>query len=59
MVTKNDLFFCYNRNLSKFLKDQGIYSITTAIHPTSKKMFTLFAKTDELQQALNLYKQVK
>ncbi|MBU9720549.1 MULTISPECIES: hypothetical protein [Bacillaceae] len=57
MITKDNLFFCYNKNLCLFLKeDKGIYSITTAIHPTTKKMFTLFAKSEELQKALDEYK---
>ncbi|MFD2046457.1 hypothetical protein ACFSTA_19115 [Ornithinibacillus salinisoli] len=59
MITKKDIFFCYNANVAKFIKAQGIYSITTAIEPTTKKMFTLFPKGDNLQQALDLYKKSK
>lgn len=58
-ITKDNLFFCYNKTLSRFLKDSGIFSLTTAIHPTTKKMFTLFAKSEDLQQALDEYKKSK
>lgn len=55
-ITKDNLFFCYNKNLCMYLKDKKIYSLTTAIHPTTKKMFTLFAKSEQLQKALDEYK---
>ncbi|MFD2703927.1 DUF5659 domain-containing protein [Salibacterium lacus] len=55
MIKASDMFFCYNKNLAQYIKSRGIYSITTAIHPTTGKMFTLFPKSEELQQALNEY----
>ncbi|OLS37920.1 hypothetical protein BTR22_05265 [Alkalihalophilus pseudofirmus] len=52
-----DYFFCYNSNLAKHLKSKGIYSITTAIQPTSQKMFTLFPKSERLQSVLDEYRE--
>lgn len=52
-------FFCYNKRVSDFLKTKGIYHITVAQDPKTKKIFSLFEITTDLQQALNEYKQSK
>lgn len=56
-MNKQDFFFCYNKRLFSFLKDvKGIDYITTAINPTTKKIFSLFFKDDKLQSAIDEYK---
>lgn len=47
-------FFCYDRNLSNYLK-RKFNHITTAMNPSTKKIFTLFVRTDELSKAINQY----
>lgn len=58
MKNNKDFFFCYNKNVSRFLKTKGIYHITVAQDPRTKKIFSLFQIDQEgkLQQALDEYK---
>lgn len=49
-------FFCYNRYVSDYLTEKGIKSITIAIDPKRKKMYSLYKQTDELSKALTEYK---
>lgn len=56
MITKKDVFFCYNGNVAKFIKSKGIIPLTTALEPSTRKMFTLFPKSELLQEALDEYK---
>jgi hypothetical protein len=53
-----DFFFCYNKKLFSYLRDtKGIDYITVAQNPTTKKIFAMFYKNDDLQKAINDYKQ--
>ncbi|MFV2046877.1 hypothetical protein CJ195_21855 [Bacillus sp. UMB0899] len=56
-MNNKNFFFCYNKAVSDFLKDKGVQFITVAIEPKSQKMFSLYQVDDNLQQALNEYKQ--
>ncbi|MGG3845576.1 hypothetical protein [Aeribacillus composti] len=56
-MNNRNYFFCYNKNVSDFLKSKGIEFITVAIHPKTKKMFSLYKIDDILQKALNEYKE--
>jgi hypothetical protein len=58
-MNKSDFVFVYNKNVAKYLKENGIYSITTGLHPTTHKMFTLFVKSECLQRVLDQYKNNK
>lgn len=51
-------FFCYNKNVSDHLKSKGIQFITVAIDPNTKKWFSLYEITPEMQGALEEYKQL-
>lgn len=57
-LTKNDFVFIYSQYLFSYLyKEKHLTYICRGIHPTTFKPFVLFQKSDELQQALNEYKQ--
>lgn len=58
-MSKKDFHFVYNKKVSDFLKSKNIDFICVAIEPKSKKMFSLYHKNYELQQALEEYKQLK
>lgn len=58
-MNNKDYFFCYNKRVSDFLKTKGIYHITVAQDPKTKKIFSLFEITHNLQRALDEYKQSK
>jgi hypothetical protein len=58
-LTEKDFFFCYNFKLSAFLRYKGISYITKSINPQNNKMFTLYVKGEELQQAIDEYKAAK
>ena len=56
-MTNKDFFYCYNKDVFKFLHyKKGIKYITIAINPVSLNTFSLFIKDDELQEALKEYK---
>lgn len=51
-----DYFFCYNKRLATFIKENNIKQITVAQDLESKKIFTLFEATPELQVVIAKYK---
>lgn len=55
-ITKDDFFFCYTKILSIYLKKEGISYLLKANSVKDGNTFTLYAKTDELQEALDKYK---
>lgn len=56
-MLNKEFFFCYNKQLFTFLHDiKGIDYITIAKNPTTDKTFSLFCKSESLQNALNDYK---
>ncbi|MEH6944632.1 hypothetical protein [Bacillus sp. JJ722] len=56
-MNNKDYFFCYNRKLFTYLtKEKNIEFITIAKNPSTDNIFTLFKKSDELQNALDSYK---
>lgn len=59
MVVKNEmLFYCYSRKLSDFIyHESGIVPLTVAINPKSGRTFSLYAKSDKLQDCLDKYKE--
>ena len=59
MMNKKGYFFAYSKQLSAFLHmDKGIEYITIAQDPKSKKLFTLFKFTKEVEDALDEYKKL-
>lgn len=58
-MSKKDFFFVYNKNVSDFLRVKGFEVITIAQDLKTKKVFSLYQITPELQQALEEYKALK
>lgn len=59
-MKNQNYFFCYNKQLFKFLHDvKGIDYITTAKDIRTGKIFSLFEKGEDLQQALDEYKELQ
>lgn len=57
-MNNKDYFFCYNVRLSKFLQLKGINYITKAKHCKTDQVFSLFLINDELNNAIQQYKEV-
>ncbi|MED1441912.1 DUF5659 domain-containing protein [Aeribacillus composti] len=58
-MNSKQFFFCYSKDLSQYIKSKGIDSITTALSPSTKKKFTLFYKSEELQKTIDEYNKNK
>ena len=57
---KQSFYNCYSRNLYKFLKyKKGIMEIDIRQNETTKKVYSVFIKCLELQNALDEWKQNK
>lgn len=56
MSKKNSHFFCYNKNVSDFLNEEGVKFITVARDLKTKKIFSLYEINSELQAALDKYR---
>jgi hypothetical protein len=55
-----DFFFVYNKQLFEFLhKEKKINFITIAKNPTTNKIFSMFYKTEFLQNAIDEYRQLQ
>ena len=52
-------FFCYDKELAIFIHKHGYKSVTTALSPSTKRKFTLFIKSERLQQIIDEYQQLK
>lgn len=59
-MTHSDFFFVYNKDLFTYLHDtKKLNYITIAKNPTSGKTFSMFLKSDQLQSAIDEYKECK
>lgn len=59
-IKRDDLYFCYSPNLYKFLKFiKFINPISSGIHRKKGTKFSVFIKTNELQDCLNEWKENK
>lgn len=59
MSEKIDFFYCYNKNVSDFLRTKGVRFITVAKDLKTQKVFSLYVINKEFQAALNEYNQNK
>ncbi len=51
---KENLFFCYDSKLKKFIyRNYKIESLVNAINPNTNHMFWIYMRTDELTNAVN------
>lgn len=55
-MSKENFFFCYNRQMMLYLKSKGFSFILCAKHEVSDNKFWMFQKTPQLQKALDEYK---
>lgn len=58
-LTTQDFFFCYTKDLSNYLKENGVGYIFKSRSVKDGSIFTLYQKTDELMNLLIEYKQSK
>ena len=52
-------FYCYNLDVSNFLKSKGIEYITLAINKNSGSQYSLYERDDDLRKALSEYKKTR
>ncbi|MDN4494927.1 hypothetical protein [Ureibacillus aquaedulcis] len=57
-IDNKDFFYCYTKKLSLFLSSEGIGYILKAKSVKDDSIFTLYRKSDELQQALDKFKSI-
>lgn len=55
-LKSSDFFFCYTKSLSLYLKEKGIPYIIKASSIKDGNIFTLYAKGEKLQEALDEFK---
>lgn len=48
-------YFCYSWYQQEFLREKGMFWISTGLNITTKDQFYMYEKTDELQAALKAY----
>ena len=59
-MNKQNLFFCYDIKLFKYIKNvKGIDYLSVAKHPKTDKLFSIFYKSNELQAAINEYRELE
>lgn len=58
MVVSNDYFYCYTKKLSMFLSSQEINYIMKARSVKDNSIFTLYEKTNELQEVLSKFETI-
>jgi len=57
---KNDYFFCYTKELAKFLRyEKKIEYVSKTKHITSDKILTIFERTEYLDKAISEYNEMK
>ncbi|WP_335871941.1 DUF5659 domain-containing protein [Bacillus sp. 2205SS5-2] len=54
-----DFFFCYDKNLSTYLNEQGIKCVTVAKDIKKGRIFSLYIINSNFQSALSQYKKSK
>lgn len=58
-VTRNNFYFCYSERVSNYLSTKGIYPITKAIEPMTKRLYSQYWQNKRLSAALIEYKKLK
>lgn len=56
MLTSKDFFYCYDRDLSKYLYERGFRYIHKAKEIRTNSIFSAYYITEQLSQALKEYK---
>ncbi|WP_438298143.1 hypothetical protein [Sporosarcina sp. FA15] len=55
-MTVKDFFFCYNRRVMLYLKNEGLAFLVCAYHENSLQKYWMFVRTPDLSKALDCYK---
>lgn len=61
-VTNDMLFYCYSKKVARYIYDKSngeIKPLTIAQNPKSKNLFSLFSKSERLQEILDQYAKEK
>lgn len=56
ILTQDDFYFCYQADLSNYLKGKGIRYLLKSRSVKDSNIFTLYLKTEQLDQAIDEYK---
>lgn len=59
MDVRKEVFFCYDLDLSDYLRANKQPYYTIASNPKTQRIFTLFKQTSDLSYYINSYKQTK
>jgi len=54
-LSNKDFFFCYNRDIYFYLTENNIDFITIAREPKNNRMFSLFYRSDKVEELLKNY----
>lgn len=57
-LTHKDFFFCYTKKLSEFLRQNGVSYLLKANSVKDNNTFTMYVKSERLQELLDKYKQL-
>ena len=56
-LTNADLFYCYSKQLNKYInKHSNIKPLTLAINPKSGQRFSLYYRSNQLEDVLDRYR---
>jgi len=50
MMTVKDFFFCYNRRVMLYLKNEGLTFLVCAYHENSLQKYWMFVRTPDLSK---------
>lgn len=57
-ITTNDFYYCYDMNLSKFLRNKGIRYFHKAKSVKDDKIYTMYVDNKILRNAVNEFNQM-
>lgn len=55
----NNIFYCYSKKLSYFIRAFDISYIDIGIHPITKVKYYMFSKSERLDKIIELYNEIK
>lgn len=55
----NDMFYCYSKRLSYFIRAFDIHYVSTGINQNTKVTYQVYPKSEKLDKVIALYNEVK
>lgn len=55
----NDMFYCYSKRLSYFIRAFDIHYVSTSINQNTKVTYQVYPKSEKLNKVITLYNEVK